>query len=204
MSALQVDTLDLTKTPLEYFQTLLPDEPPQELRKRVGRFGVSGENQTTQMAYLSNGIKSRVVFAKMALRSPHLLLLDEPTNGCVAWSLMSNRLPLKRFCDAIFVRFDRSMYILASCPICCSLDMETIDSLADAINHFSGGVVVVSHDMRLLQRVAKQIVEVADGKITVFRGDIMEYKEVLRKRIVESMERLSSSSARVAAAAGKK
>lgn len=160
-----VDSLDLTKSPMEYFQALLPDEIPQEVRKRIGRYGVTGENQTTQMAYLSNGIKSRVVFAKMALRSPHLLLLDEPTNG---------------------------------------LDMETIDSLADAINHFTGGVVIVSHDMRLLQQVAKQVVEVDDGKIKMFRGDIMEYKETLRKRMVDSMERVSAASARVAAAAAGK
>jgi ATP-binding cassette subfamily F protein 2 len=31
------------------------------------------------------------------------------------------------------------------------LDMESIDSLAKAINEFSGGVVIVSHDFRKLQ-----------------------------------------------------
>merc|ERR1719230_1353968 len=37
------------------------------------------------------------------------------------------------------------------------LDMETIDALADAINNFDGGVVLVSHDFRLIDQVADTI-----------------------------------------------
>jgi ATP-binding cassette subfamily F protein 2 len=56
------------------------------------------------------------------------------------------------------------------------LDMHCIDALADAINHFSGGVVLVSHDFRLLEKVAKTIWVVDNRSITTWKGDIRSYK----------------------------
>jgi len=61
------------------------------------------------------------------------------------------------------------------------LDMESIDSLAEAINEFEGGLVLVSHDFRLLQQVAKEIWVCDNHSITRWQGTIMDYKKHLKK-----------------------
>ncbi|KAF9577894.1 hypothetical protein BGW38_006617 [Lunasporangiospora selenospora] len=61
------------------------------------------------------------------------------------------------------------------------LDMESIDSLAEAIKCFTGGVVLVSHDFRLLKEVADQII-VVDKGVEIFDGSILDYKKVLQKK----------------------
>ncbi len=76
-----VDCLDITMEPLEFFMKTFPKVSLEDMRSKLGRFGISGVYQTTKMAYLSDGIKSRTIFALMAMRTPHVLLLDEPTNN---------------------------------------------------------------------------------------------------------------------------
>jgi ATP-binding cassette, subfamily F, member 2 len=76
-----VDQINMELTPLEYMQSEFPDIiAPEPLRAALGRFGVSGRLQMTPMKTLSDGQKSRVVFAWMAFQQPHFMILDEPTN----------------------------------------------------------------------------------------------------------------------------
>ncbi|KAI9005958.1 P-loop containing nucleoside triphosphate hydrolase protein [Gaertneriomyces semiglobifer] len=67
-----------------------------------------------------------------------------------------------------------------------ALDIETIDSLADAIKSFDGGVVLVSHDFRLISQVAEQIWVCENGEMRLWNGTIAEYKAHLKKQVMAS------------------
>ncbi|KAG6174467.1 ABC transporter ATP-binding protein arb1 [Claviceps purpurea] len=143
------EQLDLTKSALDFVRDKYKDKSQdyQYWRQQLGRYGLTGESQTALMGTLSEGQKSRIVFALLAIDGPNMLLLDEPTNG---------------------------------------LDIPTIDSLADAINAFSGGVVVVSHDFRLLDKIAKQILVCENQTIRRWDSSIGAYKDYLRKKMISS------------------
>lgn len=68
------------------------------------------------------------------------------------------------------------------------LDMECIDSLADAINGFSGGLVLVSHDFRLIRQVAKEIWVCDNKTITSWKTGIKGYKDELRKKGIKDLK----------------
>ncbi|CAK9217048.1 unnamed protein product [Sphagnum jensenii] len=73
------------------------------------------------------------------------------------------------------------------------LDMQSIDALADALDEFTGGVVLVSHDARLISRVCEdeersEIWVVEDGTVRKYPGSFDEYKTELIKEIVAEVD----------------
>ncbi|KAG0569875.1 hypothetical protein M758_6G117600 [Ceratodon purpureus] len=136
------ETLSLEMSALQYMMSEYPGLEEEKMRSAIGRFGLTGKAQVMPMGNLSDGQKSRVIFAWLAWRLPHMLLLDEPTNH---------------------------------------LDIETIDSLAEALNEWDGGLVLVSHDFRLINQVAKEIWVCEKKTITRWNGDIMDFKRHLKK-----------------------
>lgn len=149
------ELLDLDVSPLDYMMSAFPAvKEREEMRKIIGRYGLTGRQQVCPIRQLSDGQRCRVVFAYLAWQTPHLLLLDEPTNH---------------------------------------LDMETIDALAEAINDFDGGMVLVSHDFRLINQVAEEIWICENEKVTKWVGGILTYKEHLKKNILKEIERVEKA-----------
>lgn len=141
------ELLDLDISALDYMLKAFPEvKEREEMRKIIGRYGLTGRQQICPIRQLSDGQRCRVVFAWLAWQVPHLLLLDEPTNH---------------------------------------LDIETIDALADAINNFDGGLMLVSHDFRLISQVAKEIWICENQTVTKWTKGILAYKEHLKKHIMK-------------------
>ncbi|KAI0733694.1 P-loop containing nucleoside triphosphate hydrolase protein [Irpex lacteus] len=72
------------------------------------------------------------------------------------------------------------------------LDMASIDALAQAIKEYEGGVVIVSHDFRLISQVAQELWEVKDRKIknlTAADITIVDYKKMLVKNSQAALEK---------------
>ncbi|KAI0782553.1 P-loop containing nucleoside triphosphate hydrolase protein [Abortiporus biennis] len=72
------------------------------------------------------------------------------------------------------------------------LDMASIDALARAIKEFEGGVVIVSHDFRLISQVAEELWEVKNRKIeNLTKQDItiVDYKNILVKNSYAALEK---------------
>ena len=146
-----LETMDAENDSVNHMKRLDDEMPLEEARAYLGRFGLSGELATKPIKLLSGGQKSRLAFAELAWKQPHILLLDEPTNH---------------------------------------LDLETIESLAMALNNFECGVVLVSHDERLISLVVDEIWCVTKGDmkcnppkpghVKVFNWSFEEYKAKLR------------------------
>ena len=151
-----VDVLQLDTHAVEYLLTKFPRAGlgAEQMRAKLGKFGLEGKHHLQPINKLSGGQKARVVFTAISLSEPHILLLDEPTNH---------------------------------------LDMESVDALADALAEYEGGVVVISHDSRLLSSICEDVERsevwiVDDGEIEFYSGDFEDYRDELIKEISAELE----------------
>jgi ATP-binding cassette subfamily F protein 3 len=108
----QVDELDLSLSPLEHMQKLIPGTSEQEGRNFVGSFGFHGDQAVESCEKFSGGELARLALARIAFLKPNLLILDEPTNHLDLDMRQALTLALQSFEGAIvIVSHDRHLLV---------------------------------------------------------------------------------------------
>jgi len=74
-----------------------------------------------------------------------------------------------------------------------NLDIETIDALCDAINEFNGGIVVVTHDQRLIEECECTLWVVEKLGVTPWEAGFDDYKSSILRQLEEEVEREASA-----------
>ncbi|KAI8034480.1 ATP-binding cassette sub-family F member 1 [Drosophila gunungcola] len=78
-----------------------------------------------------------------------------------------------------------------------NLDIESIDALAEAINEYEGGVIIVSHDERLIRETGCTLYVIEDQSINEIDGEFDDY----RKEVLDSLGEVVNNPSVVANAA---
>ena len=75
------------------------------------------------------------------------------------------------------------------------LDIESREALVLALNDYSGAIILVSHDAHLVEMVADRLWIVRDGAVSVFDGDMDDYKRLLlsQRGAASKQDRLEAS-----------
>ena len=59
------------------------------------------------------------------------------------------------------------------------LDIESRESLIDALNEYNGAVILITHDLHLVEFVADDLWLVSRGRCQAYDGDIDDYRELI-------------------------
>jgi ATP-binding cassette subfamily F protein 3 len=147
----QVDSLDLNRSAADHILALAPTTSEQQIRNYLGGYDFRGDRISEPVHHFSGGEKARLALAMVAFVKPNLLLLDEPTNH---------------------------------------LDMDMCQALTMALQSFceprtwpqawpGGAIVLISHDQHLLANCVDQFLLVDHGEVSVFDGDLTDYRNYL-------------------------
>ena len=77
------------------------------------------------------------------------------------------------------------------------LDVDTVESLVDALVDYKGTVIFTSHDRHFMKAVATCVVEVRDGRVTNYNGQYQAYLDQVNKEIEAGERELATERAKL-------
>ncbi|MFZ7101755.1 MAG: ribosomal protection-like ABC-F family protein [Peptococcaceae bacterium] len=158
---------------------------------RIGLVGVNGAGKTTLMNILCQRLEPDEGWVKLYGSYSYVSQLEEPDGKSIN-AEMASRFGVAATWDEKMsggekTRFKlarslstESQLLLADEPTS-NMDLEGIELLENSLVGDSGGLVLISHDRSLLDKVCNKIMEIEDGKVKVYHGNYSDYRAQKRK-----------------------
>ncbi|WP_034328846.1 ribosomal protection-like ABC-F family protein [Alkaliphilus transvaalensis] len=152
---------------------------------RIGIVGANGVGKTTLLKILCQEIKPDEGVINLLGSLSYITQLQEPKVKEISKELASKFGVKSQYEETMSggekTRFKLAQALTSHSHLLCgdeptsNLDLEGIALLESSLEKFKGGLLLVSHDRHLLNRVCNKILEVKDGKIKIYHGNYDDY-----------------------------
>lgn len=153
---------------------------------RIGIVGVNGAGKTTLINILSQKIEPDEGWVRLYEKSAFVSQLEPPGNKTLSsemaskfgvpgsWQENMSGGEQTRFKLAVSFS-DASMLMFADEPTS-NVDMEGIELMENLFAEYRGGLLLITHDRSLLDKLCNKILEIDSGRIRIYNGNYSEYR----------------------------
>ncbi|MCX7710711.1 MAG: ABC-F type ribosomal protection protein [Clostridia bacterium] len=154
---------------------------------RVGIVGLNGSGKTTLMEILSEGMEPEEGTVSLFADVSYIKQFGEGTGSPDAH--FEKEFGVKELFKAgmsggertrlkIASELSRNSRLLFADEPTTNLDLQGIKLVEEKLIQHQGALLIISHDRELLDRVCTSIVEISDGKLSMYKGNYSQYKLV--------------------------
>jgi len=152
---------------------------------RIGIVGVNGAGKTTLVNILSQRLEPDEGWVKLYGRYSYISQIEPPDNKSISLEMASkfgvacswneNMSGGEKTRFKIAGSFGNDSQIIFADEPTSNVDMEGIELMEGWFAEYRGGVIIISHDRSLLNKLCTKILEIEGGRVKIYNGNYDEY-----------------------------
>jgi macrolide transport system ATP-binding/permease protein len=159
---------------------------------RIGIIGINGAGKTTLVGLLTGDILPDSGTVDIRCSYSYISQLDDPEIKTISPELASKLNIPEAYSETMSggekTRFKLAIVMQNNNPLIVAdeptsnLDIEGVGELEKSLKEYKGGLIIISHDRRLLDSCCNSIIEIEDGRIERYDGNYTRFIEQREER----------------------